>query len=448
MKRISLLLIMAVLLSFVFSSCSAGSLILPADSLLSPPLYYEEYEDLVDSFNKNIEGEKTLCSPKKGNYRSAIVVEDIDSDGYQEAVIFYKKNSDVSVARMHYFDHVSERWISFGDFNGYGSGIENIEITDMDLDGRKEIVVVWNTSGSSSGNILSVYRLDTVTKKFKEILNESCFLSTVIDIDSNGNKDVFLIGQNNVQNGSQKVAKAMRISGDSFVLFGETKLDSNISSYSSIKAEKSSKDAPMRLYVDAVKGESQMITEVVYWDSGNSVLCAPLLDSETLTNSSTLRYDLIGCYDINNDGVIDIPVQINAFGKTDNSLASESEKVYLTEWKNLVPSGLETVAYSLVNYHDGYMINLDESEIGYFGIRNYRSQNCWIVYSADNNGMPVNELYSVFRIPFQKWNSENYDAYIPVFENEDNVICAFITSDGKRLGLDENFVKSEIVRIP
>lgn len=448
MKKTVSLIVSVVMILLLLSSCSTDSLILPADSLLSPPLYYEEYEDLVVSFNKNVEGETTLCSPRKGDYRSAIIVEDIDSDGYKEAVVFYKKNSDTSVARMHYFDLIGEKWISLGDFNGYGAGIENVEIIDMDLDGKREIVVLWNTSGSSSGNILSVYRLDIVTKKFKEILNESCLLSNVIDIDSNGKKDVFLIGQNNIQNVSQKVAKAMRISGDSFILFGETMLDPNISSYSSFKAEKATKESPMRIYVDALKGERQMITEVIYWDSENSVLRAPLLDTETLTNSSTLRYDPIGCTDINNDGIIDIPVQMTVIGKDDNSLAAESEKVYLTEWKSLASSGLETVAYSLVNYNDGYMINLEKSEINSLGVRNYRSQNCWIVYSADSDGTPVNELYSVFKIPFQKWNADNHDAYIPVLENEDNVICVFITSDGKSLGLDEDYLKSEIIRIP
>lgn len=448
MKRTVCCLFLIVIVLFVFSSCDTDSLILPADSLLAPPLYYEEYEDLVESFNKSIEGETILCSPRKGNYRSAIIVDDIDSDGYKEAVIFYKKSSDSSVAKMHYFDLVGERWVSFGDFNGYGAGIENVEITDMDLDGKSEIVVLWNTSGSSSGNVLSVYRLDIVTKKYKEILNESCLLSNVIDVDSNGKKDIFIIGQNNVQNVSQKVAKAMRISGDSFILFGETKLDPNISSYTSFKAEKATKESPMRIYVDALKGERQMITEVVYWDSEKSLLCAPLLDSETLTNSSTLRYDPIACSDINNDGIIDIPVQMSVFGKNDNLLVSESEKVYLTEWKSLTSTGLETVSYSLVNYHDGYMLKLDKSEINSLGIRNYRSQNCWIVYSADVDGTPVNELYSVFKIPFQKWNTENYDAYIPVLENEDNVICVFITSDGKSLGFDEDYMKSEIIRIP
>lgn len=447
MKRLFVVITATFSVLFVLSSCSTDSLILPADSLLSPPLYYEEYEELVDSFNKNIEGETTLCNPKKGNYRSAIVVEDVDSDGNQEAVVFYKKNSDMSVARMHYFDSVDGRWISFGDFNGYGIGIENVVISDMDSDGKSEILVLWNTSGSSSGNILSVYRLDSVTKNYKEISNESCFLSDVIDIDGNGKKDIFLIGQHNVQNGSQKVAKAMRLSGDSIVLFGETKLDSNISSYSSVKTEKVSKDSPMRIYVDALKGEQQMITEVVYWDSSKSELCAPLLDSETMTNSATLRYEPIGCSDINNDGIIDIPVQSSVFGKGDNAVTVDTENIYLTEWKNLTSSGFSPISFTLVNYQDGYMINLDKSEINALGIRNYRSQNCWIIYSADADGEPVNELYSVLKIPFAKWNTEKFSAYIPVIENEDSVVCVFITSDGKSIGLNEEFVKSKIIKI-
>lgn len=446
-KKIFCIIAISIFSSLLFSSCSSDSLILPADSLLSPPLYYEEYEELVNSFNNSIDGETTLCSPKKGNYRSAIVVEDVDSDGNQEAVVFYKNTNDLSIARMHYFDYVDDRWISFGDYNGYGSGIENLVITDMDSDGKNEILVLWNTSGSSSGNILSVYRIDMVTKKYKEISNESCFLSEVVDIDGNGRKDIFLICQNNIQNASQKVAKAMRLSGDSVVLFGETKLDPNISTYTSVKTEKASKDSPMRIYVDALKGEQQMITEVVYWDNSKSELCAPLLDADTLTNAATLRYDPIDCYDINNDGIIDIPVQSSLFGKGDNLITVDTENIYLTEWKSLTSSGLESVAYTLVNYQDGYMISLDESEIGSLGIRNYRSQNCWIVYSADENGEPVNELYSVLKIPFAKWNTDKFAAYVPIIENEDSIVCAFITSDGSSLGLNDEFVKSKIIKI-
>ncbi len=447
MKRLFALTVLVLAMALMFSSCESDSLILPADSLLSPPLYYEEYEELVNLFNRSTQEETTLCSPQKGDYRSAIIVEDIDSDGYPEAVIFYKNNNDTSVARMHYFDSVNGRWISFGDYNGYGAGIDNVKISDMDNDGKSEIFILWNTSGSPSGNILSVYRLDVVSQKYKEILNESCFLSELVDIDGNGRKDVFLISQNNLQNGNQKVAKSMRLSGDSFILFGETKLDPNISSYSSVKTEKTSKDSPMRIYVDALKGEHEMITEIIYWDSSSSALCSPMLDQETMTNHATLRYEPVGCSDINNDGIIDIPVQQSVFGKGDNLITVDTENIYLTEWKNLNSSGFETVAYTIVNYSDGYMIKLDESEINSTGIRNYRSQNCWIIYSADSDGNAVNELFSVLKIPFLKWNVQKFSAYIPVIENEDSIVCAFITSDGKKLGLDEKYIKSKIIKI-
>ena len=447
MKRLFALTVLVLAMALIFSSCESDSLILPADSLLSPPLYYEEYEELVNLFNRSTQEETTLCSPQKGDYRSAIIVEDIDSDGYPEAVVFYKNNNDTSVARMHYFDSVNGRWISFGDYNGYGAGIDNVKISDMDNDGKSEIFILWNTSGSPSGNILSVYRLDVVSQKYKEILNESCFLSELVDIDGNGRKDVFLISQNNLQNGNQKVAKSMRLLGDSFILFGETKLDPNISSYSSVKTEKTSKDSPMRIYVDALKGEHEMITEIIYWDSSSSALCSPMLDQETMTNHATLRYEPVGCSDINNDGIIDIPVQQSVFGKGDNLITVDTENIYLTEWKNLNSSGFETVAYTIVNYSDGYMIKLDESEINSTGIRNYRSQNCWIIYSADSDGNAVNELFSVLKIPFLKWNVQKFSAYIPVIENEDSIVCAFITSDGKKLGLDEKYIKSKIIKI-
>ena len=447
MKKFLSVLFLILIVAMLFSSCSSDSLILPADSLLSPPLFYEEYEELVETFKKSVQYETILCSPRKGDYRSAIVVEDLDSDGVDEAIVFYKNSNDPSVARMNHFDYIDDRWISFGDFNGYGAEVENVVVSDLDKDGKSEILVLWNTSGVSSGNILSVYRADSINQKFNEICNESCFISSVVDIDGNGRKDIFLISQNNLQGVNQKVAKTLRLSGGSIVLFGETKLDPNISKYTSIKTEKSSDTSPMRIYVDALKGEQQMITEVIYWDKIKSELCAPLLDAETLINSSTLRYEPIESRDINNDGIIDIPVQTIHFGKGDNPLTADNENIYMTEWKSLSENSLSTVMKTIVNYQDGYLIYLDESDVNTFGIRNYRSQNCWIVYSSDKNNESVTDLFSVIKVPVSKWNTDKFNAYIPVIEYEDSVVCVYITSEGKKLGVDEAFVKSKIIKI-
>lgn len=449
MKRIfSAVSVLMAAACFVFSSCSTDVLIRPVDSLLSPPLYYEEYEDLLEAFNKNVGGDFSFCHPQRGDYRSAIIVEDIDSDSQKEAFIFYKNSADTTNARMHCFDYTDGRWIPDGDFNGYGNGIDSIKLTDMDSDGVSELMVLWSFSGVSSGSIMSLYRAQPIIGEYREISNEACSVCEFVDVNGNGEKEVFFITQSNVSGVSQRSAKVMKLSGDSVALMGEARLDPNISSYTAVKTEKAASDEPMKIYVDALKGEQQMITELVYWDSEKSELCAPFLDAETMSNTVTLRYEPIGCSDMNNDGIIDIPVQSRIFGKGDNALTIDTENIYLTEWKNYRGAGLETAAYTLINYSDGYMVALDESEINTTGIRNYRSQNCWVVYKTNAAGESTGEIYSVLKIFSDRWDEARFSAYIPIVEKEDSVVCVYVTQNGKDRGIDEDFVKSRITKIP
>lgn len=449
--RYKALCVIALMVSvcLLFSSCDTSRLIRPVSSLLSPPLYYEEYEELVDAFNKKVNTEVIFCSPHSGDFRSAIVIEDLDFDGTAEALIFYKDAKDETVARMHCFITADGKWISKGDFNGYGNGIESVKITDMDGDGKSEIIVNWNTAGVSSGITLSIYRSSKFEDKYKEISNEICSVSEIVDIDGNGKKDLFVITQNNVAGVNQRIAKAMKLHGDTVVQMGEIKIDPNVSGYTSVKTEKSAEDSPMKIYVDALKGESQMITEVIYWDSEESVLCAPLLDTETMTNNASLRYEPVASADVNNDGVIDIPVQSQILGSGDDSLTENTENVYVTKWINFDTINSYTiVANTLINYPDGYMIILDKNEIKSTGIRNYRAQNCWILYRTDSTGQNLGELFSILKISTKRFEQGSLDAYIPILEKEDGVICVYVTQSGVELGVTEEYIKSRIIKLP
>lgn len=443
------MLVLAVIVCVLFSSCDTSTVIRPVGSLLSPPLFYEEYEELVDAFDKKIGENIILCSPSTGVYSSAIVVEDIDSDGENEALIFYKNNSEDTVARMHYFNMANGKWLSKGDYGGYGNGVESVEINDMDGDGKSEILVTWNTAGVASGNVLSIYRSSKYEDKYKEVSNEICSVSEVVDIDGDGKKEVFFIAQSTSSGVTQRIARAMKISGDTAVLMGETKVDPNISSYTGIKTEKAAEDSPLKIYVDALKGESQMITEIIYWNSAESELCAPLLDSETVSNNLTLRYEPVASADINNDGIIDIPVQSELLMGGDDSFTENTEKVYVTKWVDFSAEGEKTeVAYTLINYSDGYMIFLDKDEIQKTGIRNYRAQNCWIVFETDENGESVGELFSVLKIDTQRWEQGSLEAYIPIIEREDGVVCVYVTQSGIELGVTEDYIKEKITKLP
>lgn len=449
MKKAAVSIILfSFVVSFLFSSCNSSDIIRPVGSLLSPPLYYEEYESLVEAFNNKVDKDVLFSSPKKGEYRSAFIVEDIDSDGDEEALVFYKDSLDSTVTRMHYLNFADERWISRGDFSGYGNEVEEIKITDMDGDGNSELIVIWSISGVSSSSVMSVYRTSGAFDEYKEIANETCSLCEVVDIDGDSKKEIFFISQSSVAGVSQRTAKVMKLSGSSFVLTGETKVDPNISSYSSLKTEKTSGDAPLRIYIDAFKGESQMITELVYWDKEKSELCAPLLDIETMSNNSTLRYEPIASADINNDGIIDIPVQTEILSSGDDYSTTDTEAIYFTKWLDYSDGEMNIVADTLVNYNDGYMIYLDDNERNTTGIRNYRAQSCWVVYRTDSLGESVGELYSVLKIDKERWESEDLSAYIPITEKDGGVVCAYITKSGAKLGVDEEYISTKVSKIP
>lgn len=449
MKKIISVVCLVIAVCFVLSSCDSIDVIRPVSALLSPPLYYEEYEELVEAFNTSVGKGALLCSPRKGNHKSAIIVDDIDSDGETEALVFYKSSTAETVVRMHYFNVSSGKWVSNGDFNGYGNEVESVVVEDMDGDGFKELIVNWSISGVTASNVMSIYRATYMTGKFKEISNETCILCEVVDIDSDSRKEIFYISQSNPSGVIQKTAKVMKLSGDSVVHMGETKIDPNISTYKSFKTEKASGESPLKIYIDAFKGENNMITELIYWDKAKNELVAPLIDSETLENNATLRFEPILSADINNDGVIDIPVQSDLFGGGDDISTIDVENVYLTRWCNFESaSESETVANTLINYSDGYMIYLDRDELSKIGIRNYRSQSCWVVYESKNSGESGEEIFSVMKVSAERWNEKNFDAYIPIVVKNDSTVCVYITPGGRDQGIDDEFILSKVTKLP
>ncbi len=441
MKKIRFVIIFAVIsLLFLLSSCDSARIIRPVDTLLAPPLYHEEYQSLVDAFHEKVDKNVLFCTPKNGDYRSAIVVEDVDSDGQKEAFIFYKETVESSVVRMHYFNIIDGKWASRGDFNGYGNEVEKAFITDMDSDGNSEVIVIWSVSGVSSSSIMSVYRTSYNFDEYKEISNEMCTVCEVVDIDGDSKNEIFYMNQISLSGFSQRFARAIKISGNTVVLMGEAKVDPNISSYTAVKTEKATGESPLKIYVDALKGDRQMITELIYWDKDKSELSAPMLDAETMSNTATLRYEPIASADLNNDGIIDIPVQSELLDK-------KTEGIYITQWINYSDNQIKKIADTLVNFSDGYMIRLDEGEAEITGIRDYRSQNCWVVFKK-NEKNNEEELYSVLLIPEERWNAEDFSAYIDVLEKDDGVVCAYITKNGINRGVTEETILNKITRIP
>ena len=189
MKRAMALLLAAAL--FCLSGCS----LTPAsmESLLSPPVRTEEqseiYQALLGSVNTNI----SLVYPRSGEYTSAFVVEDIDGDGQEDALVFYRDQSQATSTgsvRMNFLVQRDGSWVSTHDIS-----LQNAtEVEKMQLlreEGITYLVVGFNQS-STSEKLLKVY---VYSQEYgpEECLSENCSNFMVTDLDGDGVSDLFMI---------------------------------------------------------------------------------------------------------------------------------------------------------------------------------------------------------------------------------------------------------------
>ena len=101
---------------FLLATGLCGCDFITADTaeLLTPPALSGNMKPIADAINKTVPEGYTLKYPSRGNYRSAIVREDIDSDGVLEAFAFYSvADGDTDVVaiprfRVELFRVVSE----------------------------------------------------------------------------------------------------------------------------------------------------------------------------------------------------------------------------------------------------------------------------------------------------------------------------------------------------
>ena len=443
-KLVALVLTMAFVVT-AFSACADFKLFRAADSLLAPPLFYEEYEGLVELLRSQIGENASLCTPYDGDYRSAIVAEDFDSDGVNEAFIFYRDSLGDATAKARCYESVDGEWKPAGDFVGHGNQVESVSVSDMNGDGISEVIVSWSVSGVNIGKTLSVYHTSGNNVEFKEISNEMCSVSLIADIDGDSYDDIFLITQNTNSTIPQRYARIISVSNDSAVLKGEARVDANISSYVSVKTEKSQDSTVPRIYIDALKGERQMITELVYWNSEKKKLVAPLFDEATMSNVISLRNEPIPSADINGDGVIDVPSQTEVFSSGTDEIKIDPSHLYVTSWLNFYDYGNETVISALVNYENGYMITLTGRDRFNLKVDQLIESNCWVIKERNVETGEETELYSIIRVSNDKLNDVALDGYVALIEKDEYLIYVHISPYGEESGLTESVLKNKIL---
>lgn len=380
-KRI--ITVAALLAAFVLLMSGCDYKMLTPDQLMRPPRYYGENAELQAAFS-DAAPDAVLKAPYEGEYHSAFILQDLDGDGTEEALIFYVNSMDRNICRMMLFRQDQGSWIHCATVRGEGNDVVSVTIADMAADGVQEIIVGWGISGSQE-RVLSVYRYTPGgTGDLRSLASETYRMMACLDLDGDNEKELFIVSATaaaTVETGETSRFRA-RLLKLQEALQPDGTQESSITAVSELALPAAAADCTRITFQPVVDGNSPavlldctmmdtgMFTDIITWTDGKLTRVMPSETENPLRY--TYRTSSITCQDINSDGYVEIPTQIVLDGGVNTSAAvvnsqaysgtSDSstgtavdDQVYLTVWNKLSGGRLVTVRNSIINLNDSYM---------------------------------------------------------------------------------------------
>ncbi len=427
--KVVAIFICVIMLVLSFNGCTLR--LSDPETLMSPPKLVGGYQDLQDTFEQEIGSNAALVAPVNGKYKSAFIIDDFNSDSIEEAMVFYSVKEKEEAVSVGLFQKENDSWKYIKSVSGIGSGIDTVIIEDMNSDGISEVIIGWSLY--TLNKQVCIYEPDLSSQNvFMSLGSYPYNLLEMIDVNSNGNKELFLVNLDTTGVVPAACAQVYSVSKkEETEQLSSISIDGNVSGYSEIKVDSNS-----CIYVDAFKNEHDMITEVLVWNKEKASLEAPLFDEATQSTTATWRNARIPVTDIDNDGLLEVPVGIEVKGSSRvNSGVLQEEGIYFTRWSSFNGTRLKAEQYCLYNFDQGYRFDIPSSWVGKVTITSLDSQ--WYFYRWNQSASEhMGEL--LFTIVSHITQTPGLDGYSRLTEYEDTAYEYLITNSGKAFGIKDH----------
>lgn len=324
--------IVSILLALLLTTLS-GCFRITADELYSLPQVSKEYLKLQAQINTVLASGAEYSPPTSGPNRQSVQLKDIDGDGKNEAIAFFKTTGDKPL-KIYIMKQKDGTYQTADVIEGDGTAIESILYEDLDGDGVSELVVGWQMSIALLQ--MSIY---SMRDNQHTLLESSDYTQLVVnDMNGDGNMDII----------------ALRLPSSEFP--GEADLfllrtDGAIDKYSAplskgVEAIKSVlkgslSDKKPAIYVEGGYTGGNVITDILTWRY-NSLVNVSANVSSGISDGTLRAYPVVST-DINKDGVVDVPAP--------RLLVSSSEtKYYVIDWYSYDRYGNKDKVFT--TYHD------------------------------------------------------------------------------------------------
>ncbi|MBS6881707.1 MAG: hypothetical protein KH195_00365 [Clostridiaceae bacterium] len=346
MKLIRTIPVLAVLL-FALSGCTFPS----GDDLLAAPKPSANYQTLQVELENLLSSGVTYTAPTDGENRSPIQLVDLDGDGADEAIAFFRGSSSVTsnAFKVYVYKKQDQQYVCTGAIEGKGTAILSVDYPTITPAGRRGMLIAWKLPGDGVG---ALTMCDFDKNCAPGLLLETEYSAMELaDLTGDGAKDLLLITNNPA---GQRVARLYQyhIGLD---LVGEAATSAEAVSVERMTSGRVRDSLPAVFAEQKTAGGVGLTTDIFVYADGTLQNLA--LDSEDSINRGTYRPVSVYAADINGDGVTELPRAVLMAGYDE---AAATDALFMLDWYVYSvdrPPVLMMTTYQ--NVSDGWMFKID-----------------------------------------------------------------------------------------
>lgn len=414
--------------AIILIGMTACSFNIPDNSdVMRPPRATGNKAEIQDCIEKQTGGEYTLKYARTGDYRTSIIMKDLTGDGEEESVALYTgadKSAGINVSIM---DEINGSWQTIASFSGAFAEVDRVFFCDLNGDGCDDILVGWGSYGLLPSQLTAYVRING---EYRESSVEQTYSELICGSFTGNNCDsIILFTLGSPDQAAKASLVTMNDQKDKLKIASEVDMNPNVVEFESITKGYVNKDN-FGVIVDGRTSNNHCVTQVLYRDSSEKELVNPLVN-----NALMKREDGLISFDINHDGIVEIPVR--------EKMPSEDEEQdalidALMSWNvyDEKSNNLKSVMYTVHNDSGGYLFTLESDLYGKVTARN-DNNGATMLYEWNTEAYTPekgNLIFTVKRFTDEQWKndkeSKNYEKikadggyiYAVKFENQSNNI--------------------------
>lgn len=340
----------ALALSAALSGCGGFNIEFNPEELYALPELPAKYTELNARLNAILEDGAEYAAPMSGANIQPVQLTDLDGDGQQEALAFFRKAEDEKPLKIYIFSAKGDSYEQSAVIEGSGASVYSVVYSDLDGDGRTELIVGWRVNAELQA--LSVYALTPAGPQ--ELLRSVSYVRYAsVDLDGDGLRELVVLHADEEGDGIadcydwRKGALAALSPARISVTMAELSQQGRLTAGTLRGGEPA-------LFVTGVTEQSGAVTDILALRNGE--LTNIVLSEATGVSGEIAPFYGLYPMDINGDGRTEVPAPVSS---------DSAPPYHRIDWRSFGLDGAgETAAATYHCMEDGWYLQLPEAWTG------------------------------------------------------------------------------------